>query len=216
MGNSHNVKLPLTEDRARELKLGDVVYLYGEVIITSGLPTFRRILEFAGSGEPLPMDLNEAALLHLVCYNREENGRHEALYLNPTTSTRFNAYMPAIIRAFRLHVVGGKGGLDVQCAKAMRETGCVYLAFPGGASPILSSAIRECLSVGWMDLIAHYRLVRLRVEGLGPAVVAIDAHGNSIYENIRVGLEENFSKILDRLNRSRFNPANADPSPVAS
>jgi fumarate hydratase subunit beta len=89
----------------------------------------------------------------------------------------------------------------------MRETGCVYLAFPGGASPMLSSAIRECLSVGWKDLIEHYRLVRLRVEALGPAVVAIDSHGNSIYEAISRSLEENFTRILDRLNQSRSSPA---------
>ena len=200
MGEGYTIECPLTEDRARTLKLGDMVYLDGEIIITAGLSSFKRIIDFAESGKPLPVDLNNAALLHLVNYNRKTaEGKPEVLYLNPTTSTRFNQYMPSIIRMFRLRAVGGKGGLDMECARAMKETGCVYLSFLGAGSPFLSSSIREVISVDWSDLVTTYRLVRLRVEGLGPAIVSIDSHGNSIYENVRLGLEERFPHIIDSL-----------------
>ncbi|MBN1105827.1 MAG: fumarate hydratase C-terminal domain-containing protein, partial [Deltaproteobacteria bacterium] len=97
--------------------------------------------------------------------------------------------------------------LGMESVRAMKEAGCVYLAFPGGGSPLLSASIRECVSVGWKDLIAHYRLVRLRVEALGPAVVAIDAHGNSMYEKVRARMEQGFTRILEDLRASAPNPS---------
>src|SRR5690606_41493807 len=65
---------------------------------------------------------------------------HDALpiYVNPTTSSRFDAYMPALIRGLRLTSVGGKGGMGAACVEAMREVGCVYFSLPGGASPLRS------------------------------------------------------------------------------
>jgi fumarate hydratase subunit beta len=207
MNDSSALELPLTEKRARELKLGDTVYLRGEVVITSGIPTFQRILNYHKAGKTLPVDLNNGALFHLVGYNRELKGRHEVLYLNPTTSTRFNNYMPDIIRALNLRAVGGKGGLDLESVKAMKDVGCVYLSFLGGGSPLLSASIKECLSVEWDDLIPHYRLVRLLVDGLGPALVSIDAHGNSMYERVRLGVEKNIPQILKKLHASEPDPS---------
>jgi fumarate hydratase subunit beta len=200
MNEQNTVKLPLTKDRVRNLKIGDIVYLDGEIVITAGLPTFKRIADFIKNGEQLPIDLNNAALFHLVSYNREINGKFEILYLNPTTSTRFNDYMPTVIKAFHLCAVGGKGGLGMESVKAMKETGCVYLSFLGAGSPFLSLSIREVISVSWNDLIAQYRLVKLRVEGLGPAIVSIDSHGNSLYENVMLNAEKNFTRIIDNLN----------------
>jgi fumarate hydratase subunit beta len=71
----------------------------------------------------------------------------------------------------------------------MQETGCVYLSLLGGGSPLLSSSIRDVITVEWRDLVSHYRLAHLRVDRLEPAVVAIDAHGNSLYENIAKGIK---------------------------
>ena len=48
----------------------------------------------------------------------------------------------------------------------------------------ISDAIRAVVSVDWNDLVSHYRLVTLRVEGLGPLTVGIDAHGNSLYGSL--------------------------------
>ena len=37
----------------------------------------------------------------------------------------------------------------------------------------------------------QYRLMRLRVEGLGPVTVAIDAHGNSNYADAQTNKQTN-------------------------
>ena len=123
--------------------------------------------------------------------------------MNPTTSTRFNQLMPRIIRHFDLRAVGGKGGLDRACADAMKEVGCVYLSFLGGGSPLLSDAIKEVVAVAWEDLVAHYRLVKLRVEDLGPLVVAIDSKGNSLFEQLQKSARDRLGTILDELEVDR-------------
>ena len=218
MSATHELQLPLTEAAVRSLALGDMVYLSGDIVITAGLPTHQRILEHIDGGKPLPIDLRGAALFHLGSYSRDTRGREEdqakrgedkgakrggfeVLYMNPTTSTRFNPYMPKFIRTFGLRAVGGKGGLDAECARAMKETGCVYLSFLGGGATLHSQAIKEVVSVAWDDFIAHYRLVTLRVEMLGPLTVAIDAHGNSLYDELRTAAQARLPEILAAIRR---------------
>lgn len=57
--------------------------------------------------------------------------------------------------------------------------------------------------MAWEDLVAHYRLVRLRVEGLGPLTVAIDAHGNNVYENLQQDAARRLPGILAELDSGR-------------
>jgi len=199
----HRLTLPLSEADVRGLALGDLVVLDGEIVMSAGLPTYRRLLEYVEAGREPPIDLAGAALFHLGSYSREAGGRFEILYLNPTTSTRFNPYMPTLIRHFGLRAVGGKGGLDAACARAMAEVGCVYLSFLGGGAQLHAAAIREVVAVAWDDLIAHYRLVRLRVEDLGPLTVAIDAHGNNRYAELGAAARERLPDILAGLARAR-------------
>jgi fumarate hydratase subunit beta len=199
----HQIQLPLTEEAVRALRVDDHVLLTGEIVITAGLPTHDRILEHVEAGKPLPIDLTNAAFFHLGSYSQEENGVFDVLYMNPTTSTRFNHYMPTFIRSLQLRAVGGKGGLDHESTTAMQEVGCVYLSFLGGGCPLLSEAIKEIVSVSWDDLIAHYRLVKLRVEDLGPLVVAIDAHGNNTFVSLKEGARDRLPAIMEELNRGR-------------
>jgi len=85
----------------------------------------------------------------------------------------------------------------------MKEVGCVYLSFLGGGCTLLSAAIRDVVTVAWEDLIPHYRLVKLRVEELGPATVGIDAHGDSLYDDILGDARAKLPQILAELDRTR-------------
>ncbi len=203
MMTTHRLQLPLTEDAVLALRAGDMVLLDGEITITAGLPTHQRILEHLEAGRALPVDLRGGAMFHLGSYSRDTPDGFEVLYMNPTTSTRFNPYMPRFIRELGLRAVGGKGGLDRACAQAMQETGCVYLSFLGGGCPLLSDAIRQVVSVHWADLISHYRLVTLRVEALGPLTVGIDAHGNSLYDQLHDSAAARLPEIMAGLAADR-------------
>jgi fumarate hydratase subunit beta len=190
------LRLPADEESVRALRAGDVVTLDGEAVLCAGMTTHERVLDAVTCGRPLPIDLQAAALLHIGSYSEEHEGRLRIRYLNPTTSTRFDAQMPTIIRALGLRVVGGKGGLNAEGAAALRDVGGIYLSFLGGGCTLLSRAVREVLDVQWNELVPHYRLVKLRVEGLGPAVVGIDSQGHSLYEDLRSGASQRIPQIM--------------------
>ena len=200
---THRLKFPLSEADARSLRAGDQVIIDGEVVVTAGLPTHQRLLGCLDGKEPLPMALAGASLFHIGSYSVEGDGRFDVLYINPTTSTRFNPHMPRLIAGLGLHAVGGKGGLDTASAQAMAQTGCVYLSFLGGGATLLTQAVKEVLEVGWPDMLTHYRLVRLRVEGLGPATVGIDAHGRSLYDEQTASAQARRGEILAGLAQAR-------------
>lgn len=206
MSETKSIRLPMSAEDARSLSLGDMVTLDGPIIMTAGLPTHQRILEGIDSGDPPPIDLNGAALFHLGSYSQESEDGFEILYMNPTTSTRFNPMMPKIIRHFGLRCVGGKGGLDEECARALQESGGVYLSFLGGGAPLHSSAIRKIITVAWEDLISHYRLVAVDVRNLGPLTVAIDAHGNNLYAELTGKAGHRRAAIIERMNEARESP----------
>lgn len=206
---THRLTFPLSADDARTLRAGDLVVIDGEIVVTAGMPTHERLLGCLAGREPMPMDLQGVSLFHLGSYSREVDGRFELLYINPTTSTRFNPYMPTLIPGFQWHAVGGKGGLDMACAKAMQEVGCVYLSFLGGGCTLLSEAIEEVLEVGWTDMLMHYRLARLRVRGLGPATVGIDAHGRSLYAEEQQTARDRLPELMAELDRERDAAAQA-------
>ncbi len=181
-----HLTLPLSRADVDGLELGEMVTLSGHVTMSIGLPTHARMVAHIDAGTPLPIDLRDGAFFHLSCYNRErDDGSFEALYLNPTTSTRYNAHMPRLIEGLGLRLVGGKGGLDEASVQALQRQGCAYLSFLGGGCTVLSRAIRRVVSVHWTDYIAQFRLLTLEVEQLGPATVAIDAHGHSVYAQLR-------------------------------
>ena len=111
--------------------------------------------------------------------------------------------MPSIIRKSGVRVVGGKGGLSADCVAALKDAGCVYLSFLGGGCTLLSHAIRGVASVHWNEYISQFRLITLDVEGLAPATVAIDANGNSIYEQLKDRANARMPEILRQLKQAR-------------
>jgi fumarate hydratase subunit beta len=211
----HHLCLPVSRDQIRDLRVGDTIFLSGEVTATGGLPAHKRMIACLDNQEAPPVPVKDA-LLHLPTMMDERDGRFEVRYVNPTTSTRFAGFMPRLIKEFDLRIVGGKGGLDAPCVEAMRNTGCVYVSLLGGGSPILSDAIERVVQVGWLDLPSHFRLMRLSIRELGPLTVGIDAHGNSLFEQLASRAKERLPEIRRRLDERRelsLHPVATQPIP---
>jgi tartrate/fumarate subfamily iron-sulfur-dependent hydro-lyase beta chain len=95
---------------------------------------------------------------------------------------------PELIRLGRPRLIIGKGGMSAEVLEAMREVGCAYLAFPGGAAVVAAEALPEVIDVHWEDLGMPEAVWHLRAEGLGPMVVAMDAHGRSLFKEVEEGV----------------------------
>jgi fumarate hydratase subunit beta len=199
----HYLTLPPTREMVDAIRVGDIVYLTGDIVVTGGLPAHKRLVEYLDQGKALPVEI-EGAFIHLPHMVEERaDGGWDIHYVNPTTSTRFDSFMPRFIRELGLHIVGGKGGLGAGAVAAMQEVGCIYVSLLGGGSAILSDCIKEVRQVEWRDFPAHFRLSRLRVEKLGPLTVGIDAHGGSIYETLTEQARDRMPDILAQLDRRR-------------
>ncbi len=153
---THHLQLPVTRDAIERIAVGDIVYLSGEITATGGLPAHKRIAAALERGSGLPVR-HTGTFVHLPTMMEEEDGNYRVLYVNPTTSTRFNAFMPGFIRGLDLRIIAGKGGLDRASLDAMGETGCIYLSLLGGGSAILTAAVRRVVEVAWLDLCAPRR-----------------------------------------------------------
>jgi hypothetical protein len=73
----------------------------------------------------------------------------------------------------------------------------------GDEASLLSAAIRDVVDVQWTEYIWQFRLVRVRVEDLGPLTVGIDAHGNSVYQDVKDRAHARLADIRATLTEQR-------------
>lgn len=155
-----------------KLKAGDVVHLSGE-IVTARDSAHRRILSLPREG--LPFDPEGAMIYHCGPVVRKKTDGWEVVSAGPTTSARMNRYLDGIL-SLGVRGIIGKGGMNPEPFKGR----AVYLAFTGGAGSLAAESIKRVKAVHWLDLGVPEALWVLEVENL-PVIVAIDAHGNSLY-----------------------------------
>jgi len=193
--------IPLTEEEIRGLTLGETVYLTGE-FYTARDEAHMRALEHLEEGKELPVDFKDKAVFHCGPIMRKLNGKWELVAAGPTTSTRMNTLEPEFIEKLGPRAIIGKGGMGKETLKAMEKFGCVYLAITGGAAVLAAKGIKNVKGVEWLDLGMPEALWIFEGENFGPLIVAMDAHGNSLFENVEAKVKENAEKIKKKLGLS--------------
>ena len=195
----HHLTLPLDEATVRGLGLGDTVYITG-TFVTARDEAHIHALEAAREGKPLPFEFNGAAVFHCGPIMRDVgNDRWEIVAAGPTTSSRMNNLEPQFLRTFTARAIIGKGGMSRPTVDAMQEVGAVYLAITGGAAVVAAQGVKEVKGVHWLDLGMPEALWVLEGEDFGPMTVAIDAHGNSLFEAVNKKVERNLPSIRQKL-----------------
>jgi len=181
----HNIRLPLTKEKAAAIKSGDTVYLTGE-LYTARDAAHKRIAELLEQGGELPFQL-EGAVIYYVGPTPAKPGQVIGS-AGPTTSSRMDTYTPQLIKLGLLGMIG-KGKRTVEVVNAIKETGAVYFGAIGGAGALLASCIKSCEIVAFPDLGAE-AVHRIYVENF-PVVVIIDGAGDNLYQNGRKAYLEN-------------------------
>ncbi len=194
----YKLKTPISEEDVRKLKVNDVIYITG-TMITARDSAHKRALGLFEEGKEMPINLQGLAVFHCGPIVKKEDDKWTVVAAGPTTSTRMDLFEDEFIKAFEVRVVIGKGGMGRRTAEGMKKYGAVYGAFTGGAAVLAAKAIKNVKGVEWFDLGMPEALWILDVEDFGPLIVAIDAHGNNVFEDVRKEVEENRQKIYERL-----------------
>ena len=171
-----SIQLPLTREKARELKAGDSCLLSG-IIYTARDAAHKRLCALADQGKELPFPVKDATIYYVGPTPAKPGQAIGSA--GPTTSYRMDAYSPTLIALGETGMIGkGKRGPEV--IEAMKEYGAVYFGAIGGCGALLSRCIKSANVVAYEDLGAE-AIRELVVEDF-PAVVIIDAAGNNLYE----------------------------------
>jgi fumarate hydratase subunit beta len=194
----YKLKTPISEEDVRKLNVNDTIYITG-TMFTARDEAHHRALEFHEEGKELPIDLLGLAVFHCGPIVKKEDDKWIIVAAGPTTSTRMDLFEDKFIKNFKVRVVIGKGGMGKRTTDAMKKHGAVYGALTGGAAVLAAKAIKNVRSVEWFDLGMPEAMWVLEVEDFGPLTVAIDAHGNNLFEDVRKSVEEIKQKVYEKL-----------------
>ncbi len=168
---------PLTEDAVRALKVGDVVLVSGRMF-TGRDAVHSHLMKH----EP-PVDLRGSVLYHCGPVVVKEGDGWRVTAAGPTTSIREEPYQGEIIKRYGVRAVIGKGGMGAKTLAALKEHGAVYLNAIGGAAQFYARSIKGWTACRCSSSARPKRCGTCSVEDF-PAIVTMDAHGNSLHKDI--------------------------------
>jgi len=193
-----HIKTPISEDKVRELRVGDTLYING-IIFTARDEAHKRALEYAKEGKALPISVEGFAIFHCGPIAQQVGSEWRIVSAGPTTSTRMEMFESDFLDRFKVRIVVGKGGMGERTTEAMKRVGAVYCAFTGGAGALGAGAVQRVRGVEWLDLGMPEALWILDIKDFGPLTVAIDAHGKNLYEEVDRRVGENLQRIYARI-----------------
>ena len=189
---------PFSEKSIRALRAGDAVSITGRIY--TGRDKFHK---FFADGGKLPVDFRNGALYHCGPVVVEDSHPssliphpYRVVAAGPTTSVRENPYEPDFIAKTGVRIIIGKGGMDAKTLAAMKKHGCVYVQAVGGGGAIYADAVKKVAGVsllkefGAAEAVWHFDVVDFR------GVVAMDAHGNSLFDTVRQSSETKLTSLL--------------------
>lgn len=193
-GKEVRLEVPISEARVRQLKMGDVVLVSGDIY------TGRDAVHAYLMKHPSPAELQGTVLYHCGPVVLKDNGKYRITAAGPTTSIREEPYQAEIIKRFGIRAVMGKGGMGPRTLAGLQESGAVYLNAIGGAAQYYSKCIEEVLDVHLLEFGIPEAMWHLRIKDL-PAIVTMDSHGNSLHADV----EKASTILLAKLAQPVFN-----------
>lgn len=169
--------VPMSQEAIEALHAGQSVLLSGAAY-TARDAAHARLYAMIQAGEPLPFELSGCGIYYAgPCPDMPGRVINSC---GPTTSSRMNAYAP-LLYDLGVRFVIGKGPVSQNVRSAIVRNGAVYFAAVGGAGALIASRITAVADIAFADL-GTEAVRRLEFDRV-PLIVAIDSHGNSVYDN---------------------------------
>ncbi len=200
------IPIPISDETIRNLKVGEAVTLTG-VMVTGRDAVHKWMIEtfIKKTRQPQGDDLEvyeaiKPILERGVIYHCGpvvsglESGDYKFVAAGPTTSIREEPYQGDVMRHFNMKGVIGKGGMGNKTLEACHEVPGVYFHAVGGAASLIAQSVEKVLSVHKLDFGVPEAIWVLQVKEF-PVVVTMDAHGNSLHDDV----EQKSKAVLDEL-----------------
>ena len=196
----YNLATPVSESDIRKLKINDTVTLESTLY---GIRDATQIHLF-DRGRKTKFDLHGHAVIHTapnvrkVPISPEFPAGYQPICIGTTTSDRMERFTEPLMREYGVRMIVGKGGLRESSAKAFEQFGGVYLAIIGGTAALETTWIDQIEDVDLDDLNPE-SLWKFKINQFGPLLVAMDSHGDSIYQEVKSDVANNKEVVLKSL-----------------
>ncbi|MFH1721911.1 MAG: FumA C-terminus/TtdB family hydratase beta subunit [Candidatus Altiarchaeota archaeon] len=187
------LKLPVTEEEIRKLKVGDEVEISG--IMVTGRDAIHKFLVENDATEMKPL-LKDSMIYHCGPVVKKEGEKWKFVAAGPTTSIREEPYEAEVIEKYVIRGIIGKGGMGDKTLKACGDFGCVYLHAIGGLGTLLAQSVTEVKDVLKLEEFGSPEAMWvIKVEHF-PAIVTMDSHGGSLHREIQKKSEKQYQELI--------------------
>jgi len=196
----HEFNMPVTEAQVRSLHVNDTVTLNTTLY---GIRDASYIALF-DKGRTTRFDLRGHAVIHTapnvkkVTPSAEFPAGYAPVCIGTTTSDRMERFTKQLMTQMGVRFIVGKGGMREGSLAAFRELGGAYLAIVGGTAALETTWIEQIEDVDLDDLNPE-SLWKFRIRGFGPLLVAMDSHGQSLYDVVQANVAAKREAALARL-----------------
>jgi len=195
---SIKLKVPISEEEIRKLKVGDEVLLSG-IIVTARDQAHKLMVE--KKPDFIRKYLKESVIYHCgPVVKKNKDGSWSFVSAGPTTSIREEPYQADVICEYNVRGVIGKGGMGKKTLEGLKRCGAVYFHAVGGAGTLIANSVKRVVDVFMLEEFGTPEAFWvIEVENF-PVVVTMDSHGNSIHEKV---MEESKKKFEDLIKSSK-------------
>ena len=134
------LKIPISEDDIRSLKVGDTVLLSG-IIVTARDEAHKLMVE--EKPDFIREVLKESVIYHCgPVVKKDDQGKWSFVSAGPTTSAREEPYQTDVVCEYNVRGVIGKGGMGAKTAEGLKRCGAVYFNAVGGAGNLIANKVK--------------------------------------------------------------------------
>ena len=188
-GREVRLEPPLSEEKVRALKVGDVVLINGPMV--TGRDAAHHYLLHHDS----PYDLQGAILYHCGPVMLKEGDRWRTMAAGPTTSIREEPYEAEVMKRFGIRAVMGKGGMGPKTLAGLQEHGGVYLHAIGGAAQFYARCLPKVQAVYLLEELGVPEAMWVYEARDFPAIVTMDSHGKSLHAEVLASTGAELEKV---------------------
>jgi fumarate hydratase class I len=199
--------IPIAPGTIKELRTGDTVALTG--VLATGrdavhkwmIDTFiRKTREPEGDDlevyQAIKSVFKESLIYHCgPVVSGLETGDYKFVAAGPTTSIREEPYQSEVLHHFDMRGVIGKGGMGTKTLQACHDVPAAYFHAIGGAATLIAESVEEVVGVYKLEFGVPEAIWVLKVNKF-PVVVTMDAHKNSIHDEVEAVSREKLNALL--------------------